>query len=393
MTKPSSIVIGCIAAVLVSGVGCGKENNATASIPRSMAKDDPRLVVIPPDSPMLGQIRVEPVRTADLPTEEVVVPGKIEVNPNRVSHVVMPVTGRVVSVLVKLGDAVTEGQPLLAIQSPDADTAMASYLQAEASVTQAKATLAKAQADFNRLTDLYEHKAVAKKDVLDANNTLTQTKAAMDQVQAAREQTVRRLRLLGLKPGDFRQQVIVRAPLTGKVLEINVAPGEYRNDTNASLMTIADLRTVWVVSDVPESYIRFIDVGERVEISLVAYPGETFEGRVMRIADTVDPQTRTVKVRAEMDNTSAHFRPEMFGSVHHIDSMEPTPILPVGAVIQGGGQSVVFVEVGPGRFQQTEVTVGKRKGDVVPLLNGVQAGERVVVDGAMLLKGLARNVS
>src|SRR5262249_51896343 len=129
------------------------------------------------------------------------------------------------------------------------------------------------------------------------------------------------------------------------------------------------------------------------EISLVAYPGETFEGRVMRIADTVDPQTRTVKVRAEMDNTSAHFRPEMFGSVHHIDSMEPTPILPVGAVIQGGGQRVVFVEVGPGRFQQTEVTVGKRKGDVVPLLNGVQAGERVVVDGAMLLKGLARNVS
>lgn len=107
---------------------------------------------------MLRQIRVEPVQTADLPTEEVIVPGKIEVNPNRVSHVVMPVAGRVASVLVKLGDAVTENQPLLAIQSPDADTAMASYPQAEASVTQAKAALVKAQADFDRFNDLYEHK-------------------------------------------------------------------------------------------------------------------------------------------------------------------------------------------------------------------------------------------
>jgi cobalt-zinc-cadmium efflux system membrane fusion protein len=342
---------------------------------------------------MLGQIRVEPVRTADLPTEEVVVPGKIEVNPQCVSHVVMPVAGRVAKVLVQLGDPVTEGQPLLVIQSPDADAALASQLQAEAAVTQAKAALMKAQADFDRFNELYEHRAAAKKDVLDANNTLAQAKAAMGQVHATREQAVRRIALLGLKPGAFQQQVIVRTPLAGKVLEINVAPGEYRNDTNASLMTVADLSTVWVVSDVPESYIRFVDIGERAQISLIAYPGETFEGRVMRIADTVDPQTRTVKVRAEMDNTHGRFRPEMFGSVHHIESTEPTPVVPAGAVIQGDGPSTVFVEQRPGHFQRREVTVGKRAGDVVPLLSGVKAGDRVVVDGPMLLKGLARSTS
>jgi cobalt-zinc-cadmium efflux system membrane fusion protein len=152
-------------------------------------------------------------------------------------------------------------------------------------------------------------------------------------------------------------------------------------------MTIADLSTVWVASDVPESYIRFIQVGEPVEISLVAYPGETFEGHVMRIADAVDPQTRTVKVRAEMQNPHGRFRPEMFGSIHHIESTTAVPVLPVGAVIQGDTHSLVFLEQGPGRFRQTEVTIGKRLGDRVPVLAGVEAGARVVVDGVMLLKG------
>ena len=84
------------------------------------------------------------------------------------------------------------------------------------------------------------------------------------------------------------------------MLDLSVVPGEFRNDTNAPLMTIADLSTVWVTSQVPESYIRFVQVGERVEVSLVAYPGEVFDGRVARVADVVDPQTRTIKVHAEL---------------------------------------------------------------------------------------------
>jgi cobalt-zinc-cadmium efflux system membrane fusion protein len=166
-----------------------------------------------------------------------------------------------------------------------------------------------------------------------------------------------------------------------------VVPGEYRNDTSVSLMTIADLSTVWVASDVPESYIRFVQVGERVEINLVAYPGETFEGRVMRIADAVDAQTRTVKVRAEMQNPTGRFRAEMFGSIHHIEATQQLPVVPAGAVIEGDGHSLVFIEQSPGQFRQTEVTVGKRNKDLVPVLTGVHAGERVVVDGAMLLRG------
>jgi len=171
------------------------------------------------------------------------------------------------------------------------------------------------------------------------------------------------------------------------VLEMSVAPGEYRNDTNAAVMTIADLSTVWVSSDVPESSIRFIQPGERIDVQLTAYPGETFSGRVTRIADTVDPATRTIKVRAELDNSAGKLRPEMFGTIRHTDSIRTLPVVPVGAVMQGDGKSVIWVEETSGHFRPVQVKTGDRNGDVLPVLSGVQAGTRIVVDGAMLLRG------
>ncbi len=284
---------------------------------------------------MLSQIRREKVADAELATDEVIAPGKIEANPNRISKVVAPVAGRVARVLVAVGDAVRQGQPLFTIESPDADAAMSAHLQADAAVTQARATLLKAQADAERTKDLFDHNAVAKKEMLNADSALAQAQAALDQALASREQAERRLSVLGLAPRDFKQQVTVRSPLSGKVLELSVVPGEYRNDTSAPVMTIADLSTVWVSSQVPETYIRFIQPREKVEIRLVAYPDETFEGRVRQIADTVDPQTRTVKVHAELDNADGRLRPEMFGSIHHIESTMRMPVVPAARADRG----------------------------------------------------------
>lgn len=205
-------------------------------------------VVLAPDSPMLKQIRRAHVELRDLPTDEIVTPGKLEANPNRVSKVVLPVAGRVTTVLVKTGDAVQKDQPLLTIQSPDADAAMSAFLSARAAEGQAEVALGKAQADADRASDLFEHNAVAKKDVQSADSALAQAKAALEQARATREQSLRRLTVLGLSPSGFDQQVVVRAPLSGKVLELSVVPGEFRNDTTAPLLTLADLSTVWVTS-------------------------------------------------------------------------------------------------------------------------------------------------
>jgi cobalt-zinc-cadmium efflux system membrane fusion protein len=379
-----------IAVALSLCAACSSKAEVSAAAPPASAAVDPGTVAIASDSPMLKQIKRETATTQELPTDEVVAPGKIEANPNRVSKVLLPVSGRVTSVMVKVGDAVRKDQPLLAIQSPDADAAMSACLSAQAGVMQSRAALVKAQSDFDRSSDLFEHNAVAKKDVLAAESALAQAKAGLEQAQASQDQATRRLAVLGLKPGDAAQEVVLRSPLAGKVLELSVVPGEFRNDTSASVMTIADLSSVWVTSQVPESYIRFVQVGEHVEINLVAYPGEKFEGRVSRIADTVDPQTRTVKVQAEMDNREGRFRPEMYGSIHHVESTAPITVIPYAAVVQDGNRAVVFVERTPGQFQERTVSIGKRAGDVVRIVSGVKPGEAVVVDGVMLLKGLLK---
>ncbi len=360
------------------------------ALPPAKTDPEPRIdgvVVIPPDSPKLRQIRAEEVRVERVPTDEFTAPAKLEFNPNRISRVVLPAPGRVAEVFVYFGDAVQRGDPLLSLESPEADLAAADYSRAELALTAARAELAKAQADYERVLDLFRGDAIAKKEVLAAETALSQAKAAVAQSETSRGQALARLELLGLKPGQPRPRITVRAPLSGKVTEFNVVAGEYRNDTSQPVMTIADLSTVWAAADVPETSIRLVKLDERFEVRLNAFPGEVFQSRVMRIADSVDPANRTLKVWAEMDNRSGRFRPEMFGTVRHVEAEREMPVVPAGAVVQMEGREAVFVEEAPGRFRAVQVRTGKRSGGRVPVIEGLTPGQRVVADGAMLLRG------
>jgi cobalt-zinc-cadmium efflux system membrane fusion protein len=336
---------------------------------------------------MLSQIRTAVVHTGQVPSTVVDAPGQIEADPNRLSHVVLPLGGRIAEVLVHVGDTVERGQPVLFLESPDVDVATSSYMQAESGVNVAKSLVIKAQADYDRARDLFQNNAIAQKDVLSAQSALAQARASLETATAVREQAERRLKLLGLQGTQYGQKLAVRAPISGKVLEMGVAPNEYRNDTNASLMTIADLSKVWVSSDVPETKIRFIQVGEQIDLELEAYPGKQFHARVTRIADTVDPTTRTIEVHAELANPNGQLRPDMFGRIRHVESFEPLPVVPLSAVVEAEGQNYVYRESSPGVFDRVSVALGNRIGEQVGITSGLKAGERVVTDGVMLLKG------
>jgi cobalt-zinc-cadmium efflux system membrane fusion protein len=374
----------CLAAALT---GCGHKAEEPEAAKEDEARKSTALVTLPADSPKLRQIKVEPVQAVEAPTEEVIAAGSLEVNPSRVSRVMLPLAGRVTSVMAALGDKVEQGQPLVAIESPDAETAASLYLQSESACTQARAAVVKTQSDFDRSSDLFAHDAVAKKDVLNAENALAQAKGALSQAEASREQAARRMKLLGLDPGAFGQKVIVRAPISGKILTINVVAGEFRNDTSAPLMTVADLSTLWASSDVPEAYIRFCRIGGSVQVELLAFPGERFQGRVTHIADTLDPQTRTVKVRAELNNSSGRFRPEMYGQIRYTEIKKLTTVVAERAIYHADGKTVVYVEQAPGRFAQKEITVGRRVGDKLIVESGLSPGDRVVVEGVVYLIG------
>jgi membrane fusion protein, heavy metal efflux system len=378
----------CVTLLLtVSGAACRRAEPAQDEPSANVSGNS---ITVPAGSPILKQVRLERATVEDLPTDEVVAPGKIEANPNRVSRVTAPAAGRVASVDVKVGDAVAVGQPLFTLDSPDADSAVSNERQAEAGLTQAEAARDKARADAERATDLFEHDAAAKKDKLAADNAVTQAEAGVTQARAALDQAQRRLSVLGLTAGGTKQRLTVRSPLAGKVLDLTIVPGEYRNDTSTPVMTIADLQTVWVSSQVPETSIRFIQPRELLEVRLAAYPADVFEARVQRIADTVDPQTRTVKVQAELTNFSGRLRPEMFGTIRHVEATARTTVVPVGAVVDDNGESVLFVQTATGRFERRVVRPGARADAVIRIASGVEPGEAVVVDGAVLLSALMR---
>jgi cobalt-zinc-cadmium efflux system membrane fusion protein len=379
--------------VLVFAASCSKKDPGgmparPVTADASVLPGSPTVVVIQAESPQLKQLHVESVLAASMPGDSVIAPGRIEFDPGRVSRIILPVPGRIVDVFVRIGDQVTAGQVLFALDSPDADAALSEFRQSQAAVSQARSALIKAQADRDRAAELFDHKAIAQKDLLASENELVQVQAALDQTEAAREHCRRRLEILGLVEGDGEKRVMVKAPLSGKVIDVAITRGEYRNDTTTSVMTVADLGTVWVTSSVPENAIRLIEVGESVEVELVAFPGEIFSARVKRIADTLDPKTRAVQVRAELANPQGKFRPEMFGTIRHSHASQSVPVVPARAVLRRGGKSFVYVEREPGTFERVPVVLGTPSGDRVPVLKGVAIGDRVVVDGVMLLAGV-----
>lgn len=393
MRSKITCILIIAALALAGGEACRKAKTAeTPSAPGSRPADNSAAgearIVIPPGSPLLDQIVVEPVRSAGMSVNEVSAPGRIEFDVSRVGRIHLPVSGRIERVLVQMGDAVKAGQPVLTIDSPDADEAVSAHRQALAAVMQARSTLARATADRDRTADLFEHKAAAKKEVLATENDLALAQAAADQAEAAREQTRRRLEILGLGAGESGSKLTIAAPLSGKVIELYVTAGEYRNDTSEPVMTVADLSSVWVTSEIPEASIRLIEVGERLQIELVAYPGEVFEARVTRIADTLDPKTRTIQVRAELANPSGKLRPGMFGRIRHMHPATPVPVVPARAVFHRGADTCLFVERGRGSFERVRVSLGVEDGGRIPVLAGIKAGDRVVVGGVMLLAGL-----
>jgi cobalt-zinc-cadmium efflux system membrane fusion protein len=386
--RPIALNFSVTAVCLLAACGhFGKTDTGQEYIPSTKAATrDGSLIRFPADSPHLRRIRLGDVEVSDVPVDEVIAPGRVELNPGRVSRVLLPVSGRVREVLVVLGDAVREGQPILVLESPEIPSLQSAYRQAEASVSQARSAVAKAEADLERSLDLLKHRAIAQKEVLAAETALVQEQAGLEQALAGREEALNRLRILELETGATDSRVVVRASMPGKVVAVSVSAGEYRSEIGEPVLTIADLSTVWVAADVPEDQIRLIQIGEHVEISLPAFPGQTLTGRVTRIGDTVDPETRTIKVRAELRNPRGQLRPEMFATIRHSHGTRRTLVVPRAAVFQQQERNIVYRRRAPGEFEEVPVVIVWQDERIAAIRNGLTPGDGVVVDGATLLR-------
>lgn len=330
-------------------------------------------VEIPPDSQLRGRLLVAPAEYRSI-RRSLEAPAEVEADPARMARITPPLPGRVVQLFVHFGEKVTAGQPLYALDSPDLVGAQTDYIKARSALAQTERTLARQQ-------DLRQNGIGAARDV-------EQAQTDRDLARNELERATLRLKLLGMSvdQGSLGHPLTVRSPLAGRIVEYHVAPGEFRNDLSEPLMIIADLSTVWVTANVQEKDIRRVQAGEDAAASFAAYPGEQWTGKVLSVADLLKKETRTIQVRVAFANEDRRLRPGMFGTVRFTENAAPELVVPTTAIVLLGDASFVFVETAPWVFQRRRVTPGAQLDRLTAIVDGLKAGERLVVENAVLLQ-------
>ena len=177
----------------------------------------------------------------------------------------------------------------------------------------------------------------------------------------------------------------LKAPVAGSVIDLEIGPGAVLEDPSASIMTIADLDTVWVTTSLPKKDTALIATGRPVEIAFAAYPNEVFTGAARFISNMRDPDAYSFKVRIELQNPSRRLKPNMFALATLLGPKETVTIIPATALIKKNERDLVFVEVEQWTFEARPVKVGLPQDNQMVAVSGLNIGERIVVMGGARL--------
>jgi cobalt-zinc-cadmium efflux system membrane fusion protein len=314
--------------------------------------------------------------------------GKVAYGEDRYSRISSPLQGRVVEVRAHLGDRVKAGDILLVVDSPDIAQSYSDYIKEDSDLLYATRA-------YELAKDLYENRAMALKDLKQAENELVKARA---EFRRAKE------RLLSLrvaaeeldKPLD-KQKITSRfemkSPLTGIVVERAVTPGQsVTGDSDHVLFTIADLDVLQVVADVYERDLALVREGQPAVVKVEAYPEMEFPAKVTAVGDVVDPATRTIKVRAHVNNKAHKLKPEMFARLQ-LDVSDAGQFLtvPREAVLEVNGKQFVYVVQDGTRYLKREIKIAHVSPGQARVVEGLTQGERIVTKGAVLIKGQEMN--
>jgi cobalt-zinc-cadmium efflux system membrane fusion protein len=326
------------------------------------------------DRGMLRDLRVT-VREAELrpASETISALGELSCDEEHYAEVGSPIPARVADVLVAAGDLVKVGQPLIELDSPELGRARAAVLSARARNQLAEHALA-------RRSELAAERIVSERERQSAQAEASDAAAQL----AAAEQE---LAALGGSSGSGTR-FSLKAPLAGSVIERNVVRGRLV-DAEQRLLTIGDLRQLWLVAHAYERDALRVQAGRSAQASFPALPGQEFSGTVTRIGSRVDPASRTLEIRIAIDNRAGLLRPGMSATARIPVGDESARIvaLPVAALQRLAEGWCVFVPLAEeGSFETRLVGRGRDLAGEVEIVQGVRPGERVVVDGAFLLK-------
>jgi len=368
----------CIAALLLAA--CGARNQSESQMTSFTAgetkAETANLFTLP--SEQIAHLQIAPAARGSLP-RVLRFTGSVAYNALATTPVFSAAGGPVREILVMPGDTVRAGQPLLTINSPD-------YSQARSAYLKAKDALALADKNYKRAQDLFAHKAIAERDVQQAESDRSQAQSDVDSSTDV-------LRALGVADPDATVKasatllVPLLAPVKGEIVERLVGPGQLLQAGATQCFTISDTGTVWVLVNVYQSDLGSVHVGDAADITTDAYP-DVFRGRISYIAPALDPTTRTLQERIVTENPGHKLKKDMYVTATvHAGAIGNTLLVPDAAVLRDTeNQPFLYLQTSANQFARRVVTLGDSAAGRTQITSGLKEGERVVGDGSLFLQ-------
>jgi len=333
-------------------------------------------------------IHFAPIGTRAFPRQRVAV-GNIDFNEDLAVQVYSPYAGRIIQAFAQLGDEIEKGKALFTIDSPD-------LVQAESTLIAAAGVYELTSAALTRAKGLFETQGIAEKDLQQA---MSDQQTAEGALKAARDA----VRVFGKSDAQIDEIVaqrkidpalVVPCPISGRVTARNAQPGLFvQPGSPPAPYAVADLSTMWMLADVTESDIPMFRLGQSVRVKVLALPEREFEAKVTNIGATVDPTTRTVLVRSEIRDPKHELRSGMFATyVINVEAPVKGIAVPLAGIVrEGDGTMTAWVTTDGHHFTRRIVKVGLQEGGFDQILEGLQAGEQVVTDGAVFLSNMVNS--
>jgi membrane fusion protein, heavy metal efflux system len=357
------IALALVIGTLSAGLACSKDTPAATSKP-PVTLDPDVYEAERPDLFKTAKAEIHPLPTT------VTANGVISPEVNRTIHVTSLGSGRVVDLKVKLGDTVEKGQTLLVISSPDLAGAFSDYEKAKADEQLSRRALERAQM-------LYDRGAIATKDLEVAQDTEDKAKVDLETAD-------HRVRILGADPNHPSALIELKAPVSGTIVEQNVAGAEGIKslDNTPNLFTIANLSEVWVVCDVFENDLGEVHEGDSAEIRLNAFPDRGYKGKITDISRVLDPNTRAAKVRIVLPNPDSTLRSGMFAlATFHSRKLTNRVVVPATAIMRLHDKDWVFQKIGANRYRKVAIEAdGLAPDGMQQIRSGVKPGDEVVTN-------------
>lgn len=339
---------------------------------------DNALPVVKANPVLMKQIKVIAIGEGQV-HDSLRLPARVDLDQQRVARIGATVTGRITEIQAVLGQEVRKGEQLAILNSTELGMAQSAYLKTSSQVNLR-------QLAVNRAKRLLASDVIAAAELQERESMLNE--ADVD-LRTATDQ----LRVFGMSDSDLarlsKEKKIhsflpITASIQGTIVERKVTVGQVVQPADA-LFTVADLSHVWVVAELPEQQASWAHKGDEALVTIAALPGEELTGRLIYVADMVDPQTRTVTVRMALPNPQRVFKPNMLATLLIRKQGVQELVLPDSAVLRINDSDHVFVQTAPEEFQLRPVQLGISYGNVRRILGGLKQGDKVVVEGGFHL--------